>query len=105
MINKNKCDHCSFEAESARGLKTHIGPMHKDQEKAEHNPEIQIYICVFVNIFIITKKNLPSMQIHMHIQETLHLLIGCSHPLIKRNLPTFDIPFISKKQHNCSSER
>ena len=53
---KYKCDHCSFEAKSARGLKTHIGHMHKDQEKVKHNPEIQIYICVFCEHFYNNKE-------------------------------------------------
>ena len=45
---KYKCDHCSFEAKSTRGLKTHRGHMHKDAEKlVEYSPEIQIYICAF----------------------------------------------------------
>ena len=46
---KYKCDHYSFEAKSARGLKTHIGYKHKDQAKfVEYTPKIQIYICLYM---------------------------------------------------------
>ena len=50
---KCKCDHCRFKAKSARGLKTHIGHMHKDPEKlVEYTPAIQIYICAFCEHFL-----------------------------------------------------
>ena len=37
ILLKYKCDHCTFEAKSVRGLKTHIGHMHKDKDLSEHD--------------------------------------------------------------------
>ena len=36
ILLKYKCDQCMFEAKSVRGLKTHIGHMHKDKDLSGH---------------------------------------------------------------------
>ena len=71
--------------------------MHKNQEKfIEYTAKIQIYICAFSKNFYNKKTNLPSMQIHMHVQETLDLI----HPSINSRTPTCEL--ISLPKHNTT---
>ena len=80
---KYKCDHCSFEAKSARGLKTHKGHMHKDQDNlVEYSPEIQIYICAFCENSYHNKEEFAKHAYTHHIRKN-HKFSYRSHHIYK----------------------
>ena len=56
ILLKYKCDHCMFEAKSVRGLKTHIGHMHKDKDLSE------LALFGFKNKEAPTDSNQPPMK-------------------------------------------
>ena len=99
---KYKCDHCSFEANSNRGKKTHRWHMHKDAEKlVEYSPEKLIYKCAFCESYCNNKYELLSMHIHIASRKTINLLIG----FISSRMPTCKTNFTTEIQQNCSSKQ
>ena len=95
---KYKCDHCLFEAKSKRGLKTHMGHMHKDQEKTDKSPhEIEIFKCAHCEHFYNNKEELAKHGYAHCIQETIDLLIGHVQRSLNSKMPNCEIHFMTEE--------